>query len=68
MQQIPFAAVNDAAPPEIKGFIFLSNSLQVEMLPSTLIKKHAGQVVLMDALLDEDDWRVDRIIAAAQQR
>ena len=22
----------------------------------------------MDALLDEDDWRVDRIIAAAQQR
>jgi hypothetical protein len=68
VQQIPFAAVNDAAPPEIKGFIFFSNSLQVEMLPSTLIKKHASQVVLMDALLDEDDWRVDRIIAAAQQR
>jgi len=67
VQQFSFAPVLLAITTKWYVHVLFRYGREVEMMPAAMVQKMAGQVILMDTLLYQDDRPVDRIVEAAEK-
>lgn len=53
--QIIFFSFNLAPPSKLNSRLFLRDGLQVKIHPAALLQQQAGQVLIVDSLLDQDN-------------